>query len=390
MDSRLGVELEILSLSLRHEFEDILAKSPDFRVKDWRDSEAPALWILELQEGDAAKTFSQIREIRAATPSAEVFLTGGKVDVDTLVEAMHLEVREFFPQPIKRDQVEQALSRFKARQREKHDPKIGVRGQVFSVIGGKGGVGATTVAVNLALLLRHAGDQPSVALVDLNAEGPDVPLFLDLKPEHGLGAVANDIRRLDLTYLNSLLSSHPSGVSVLALNDVDQQSAIVAPECALEAVKLLSSVFDYIVVDGGQGLSMINRPVLEISSHVLVVSTVSAPVARKVKDILGELTLMEIPAQKVHLVMNRCSAATQPALKEIEDFLQRECVGRIPNDYDLVSRAINEGRPVVELAPRSKIVKSLSQVTQMFLPAPKPVQSKFFNILRSWKASKEK
>ena len=90
------------------------------------------------------------------------------------------------------------------------------RNRVITVASGKGGVGTTSIAVNLAAALRNRPDQPTVALVDVNQHGGDLPLYLDLQPNHSFRDIATDLSRLDQAFLIRILTKTESGLQVLA------------------------------------------------------------------------------------------------------------------------------------------------------------------------------
>ncbi len=104
-----------------------------------------------------------------------------------------------------------------------------VKGKVFTVFGAKGGVGTTTMAVNLATGMAQFKGNPSVALVDMNLLSGDVPLFLNMKSAFNWVEVARNISRLDATYLMSILQKHVSGVHVLPAPVMVGEETSMAP-----------------------------------------------------------------------------------------------------------------------------------------------------------------
>jgi len=135
-----------------------------------------------------------------------------------LIRALRCGAREFIPQPVKREEVEAAVKKFLERKKaaEAGDRKSGKRGKIIHVIGSKGGVGTTTVAVNLAASLMKSSYNPdSVVLMDMNSLFGEIPIFLNIQPEFNWAEVARNISRLDSHYLMSILSKHKNGMYIL-------------------------------------------------------------------------------------------------------------------------------------------------------------------------------
>ena len=367
MAGNISIALQIGSGRLRSQLEEIVASHSEFRLKEQGESAFPDILIMELDDADATRTFSHISTLRKSAPQTEIFLTGARTDTEVLLESLKTGVKEFLSQPLTREVVEQAFSRFKVRYEERHHGQQGRRGTILSIIGGKEGVGTTTVAVNLAMGLQQLQTRKSLVLVDLDLQGGELPLFLDLKPPHGLSDIVGDPSRLDSTFLTSILSTHPSGISLLPLGDEDLVRASSSRNWVAQPFDLLCSLFDYIVVDCGHALNPVTTEVLERSSSILVVSTLSVPVICRTKRLLESLQLVESSDQKIKVIVNRYTATSSVPLDETEDILQHKALWLIPNDYDVTSRAINEGQPLTLVAPRAPITKMFGDLAASFL-----------------------
>jgi pilus assembly protein CpaE len=355
-------DLDITNEWLRSEFEEILAAQQGFHLMKHDPRRLPDLLILEMEE-DRGKTFVQIQAIVTTSPSTEIFLTSAQTDSAVLLEAFRAGVKEFIPQPIQRAELEDALTRFKERHKERR-PATAKRGKLITVIGSKGGVGTTTIAVNLAVSLRQTNPDRSVVLVDLNPQFGDAALFLDVPPIHTIGDVAKNLARLDETFLMSILYKHSSGLHVLPSVDTVEEIGMLTPEAAEKTLELLQTMFDYIVIDSGDSLADTTLATLNISPTVLLVGTLTLPVVRNTKRLLTILAHLNYPLDHVDIVVNRYEKHTEVSVKDMEEVLGRKASWMIPNDYFTTMNAINKGQPLSTIAGRADVTKSFRKLAQ--------------------------
>ena len=361
----ISVGLDIKNEGLRGEFEGIIASQHELRLAKHDNRRVADLLILELDE-DRGKTFSQVQTILAASPGTEIFLTSLRLEPEVLLEAFRAGVKEFIPQPINRAELEDALLRLKERHRGKQ-PATVKRGKLITIIGSKGGVGTTTVAVNLAASLRQASPDGSVALVDLNPQFGDAALFLDMEPAHTMGDVAKNITRLDETFLMSILSKHSSGLYLLPSANAVEEIGLLTPEAAEKTLELLQTMFDYVVIDSGDSLADTTLATLNISPTVFLVCTLTVPVLRNTKRLLNILSHLRYPTDHLNILVNRYEKHTEVSLGDMEVVLGRQASWMIPNDYFTTMNAINKGQPLSVTSARADVTKNFLKLAQTFI-----------------------
>jgi len=208
-------------------------------------------------------------------------------------------------QPINTEEVRQALERFKDRRGKSKIEAPPRKGHVVDVIGAKGGVGTTTIAVNLAVSLAKEKSLRSVVLVDMNLLFGEIPLFLDIEPSYHWSEIAKNISRLDATFLMSILSKHPSGVYLLPSAGQLDGHHVATPETIERLLTLIENVFDFIVIDCGQHLDDISLKILQMSDTVLLVSVLSLPCLANANRFLRSLYGLGYPTEKTRIVINR-------------------------------------------------------------------------------------
>ena len=189
----ISVKLEIKNQKVREEFLEVISSVEGFQVV--QRSYDPAhvdLLIFEIGS-DLEKEFQLIHSLQGLGTVGEVFLTSPHSDPAVLVQAIRTGAKEFFSQPINREEVRQALERFEERRGKSKGQSNAKKGLIINVTGAKGGVGTTTIAVNLAVSLAKAKSLQSVALIDMNLLFGETPLFLDIEPTYHWGEIAKNI-----------------------------------------------------------------------------------------------------------------------------------------------------------------------------------------------------
>jgi pilus assembly protein CpaE len=267
-----SIRLEIKNQDVRKRFEDAISAVEGFRVVQKSDGTAHAdLLVFEIGS-DLEREFQLIESLQNLGTVSEVFLTSRHSDPVVLVQAMRAGAKEFFSQPIKIEEIGEALERFKERRARPKTEAQTTKGQIIDVIGAKGGVGTTTVAVNLAISLAKEGRSQSVVLIDMNLLFGEIPLFLDIEPTYHWSEIAKNISRLDTTFLMSILSKHSSGIYILpSAGHLDGQN-VATPEIIERLLDLMQSVFDFIVIDTGQHMDDISQKIYDMSDTVLLIS----------------------------------------------------------------------------------------------------------------------
>lgn len=363
MTGRIGVRLEIQHDGVRQALEQYISALPDFVLRREHEAGFPELIVLELDATDPDETFARIRAIQQSSPSTEIFIASARMDPQLLLEVLRAGVKEFLVQPLRPDEVQQAFQRFRERHVEQGAIDAKRSGKVISLVGGKSGIGTTTVAASLASALRSNG--AAVAIVDLNLRGGDIPAFFDINPIRSLRDLDLDLSRLDHAFLSDMLAKHSSGIEVLPLGDSDLSGGQVSSECVDRTVKMMRTMFDFVIVDCGHNIDMSSYAALSLSSHVLLVSVLTVPVIRRTKRLLDALRGDEgsaLDPSVISLIVNRYSDRDELILTEARKVLGVKPQWMLPQDFEAAADALNGGQPVVSHAPRSPLAKAIQKV----------------------------
>jgi pilus assembly protein CpaE len=362
-EKKISVRLELKSLQIKEEFEQLISSIHGYQIKNSVNPGHCDLLIMEL--GDHVNgEFNLFRSLKATGEISEVFLTSSSTDSSILIEALRAGAKEFFTQPLNREDVSASLLKFKDQMdNARIVPHQTKKGKIINVIGGKGGVGTTTVAVNIAASLNELENDESVALIDMNLVFGEIPLFMDIKTSFNWGEVAKNISRLDSTYLMSVLAKHPSGVYILPSPTDFNGVNYANPEIIEQLMAMMRSKFDYIVIDNGQSLNEISRKILELSDTVLLVSIPTLPCLTNVKRLLETFWQLGSPQEdRVKIIMNRSHKKSMISTKEAEEGIGEKISWLIPNDYNSAMSAINKGRLLSDIAKKAEITKTIKDI----------------------------
>jgi pilus assembly protein CpaE len=354
------VRLDIKDMAIKEEFERQVSLIEGYTLIE--SSHHCDLLILEISPGTNID-LDHVTRIQDSREANVVFLTARDPDPHMLISAMRAGVREFFPQPLKRDDLHAALVKLKRDMIKEEIRLPEIRsGQLVSVFGTKGGVGTTTIAVNLATSLGRLEGSPKVALIDMNLLFGEVSIFLDLKPIFDWAEVARNIARMDATYLSGILLNHHSGINVLPSPVKAIEEYHVTPNIIEELLKLMVTMFDYIIVDGGQMLGSISRFIIAMSDKLLLVTIPSLPGVINAKRFLETLSELDYPDEDSIVVMNRYNQKSGISIIEAQKAINRTIKWTIPNDYRSTMSAINNGEPLTSSALSADITKKIIEL----------------------------
>lgn len=386
MRTQIFTDIRLRSERLRAIFIEVLKAYPEYMVRPSHSAGPVDLLILDLDENNPSATFALVRNTVKTSPSTQILLTSTSADAQVLLEALRAGVKEFLPSPFSAEEAKQALCRIKERAGDGHSGHE-PRGRVISILGAKGGVGTTSVAANLGCALQLIDRGKSVVLVDLDAMSSDLPMFLDLQPAHGLKDIAEDYARIDKVFLMNLISTHDSRIHLLASGYEDPTGRSLSPEAVAHTMTLLRVLFDYVVVDCGMMVDETILGALNISSTVLVVSSIQVPVIRSTRRLLDKLKQCGHPTQKIKVVMNRYDQKVADLLKNTESALQHKIFAFIPEEFDRASRAINNGWPLVLSSQTDSIAQAYQRLAASFLDGAgdhkSSMFSSYFKLLRN-------
>jgi len=235
---------------------------------------------------------------------------------------------------------------------------------MICVLGPKGGTGKTVTTSNLAVALAQAGK--SVSAVDLDLQFGDLALAMGIRPDTTMYDLVQSGGSLDAGKLEAYVMPHPSGVRVLVAPTRPDQASSVSPEFLREVYPLLRATSDYVVLDSSPGFEPEVISAIDNSSYVCMVGTLDTLSLKNTRLGLETLDLMGYDPDRIVLVLNRADSRVGIDDEDVLAVVGRRPDIRVPSDVE-VTRAVNEGTPIVIAKPDSAGAKAFRALADEFL-----------------------
>ncbi|HZZ83149.1 MAG TPA: AAA family ATPase [Anaeromyxobacteraceae bacterium] len=362
----------VLLVGLRPEVQNLLTASlaaetecqglPRVPAEGDASQRKPAVAALSLEQEAPAVLRYMARLVASGT---KVVALGPK-DADLILQAMRAGASEFV---LASDAAEIA----KAVRAQLQPIIVSHLGSVVTVFAAKGGVGSTTIAVNLAGNLQRRGQR--VCVLDLDVNLGDVLAFLDLVGSYSMSDVAANLHRLDRDLLDSSLPRHRSGIHVLAQSGNLEEADRVDGPVISDILEFLRHQYDWVVVDGARSFDPLPLAALDVSEHVLLALTQEIPAVRNAHrcvEIFRRLGYADGRVQeglardgRVQLVVNRHQEHARIPDDAIAETTGLPIAASVANDFSAASEAIHRGALLADVAPRSPATRDIERMTRL-------------------------
>ena len=320
----------------------------------------PDIGVIAL-DSDPDRAIELLNQMAAETPDMLPLVASNSTDGQLILRAMRAGAKEFLTLPISVEELGAALERVGA-------AKFGVSEgksrscEVIAVAGATGGVGSTSISVNLGCLLAS---QPgnSVALIDLDLALGDADVFLDSIPDYTLADVSQNVSRLDIQLVKRSLTKHQSGLYLLPRPVELQDAQLITSDGMQKVISLMKASFTHLIIDISKTYSAIDMVALEQANHIVLITQLDLPCLRNVVRLLMSFEEIDDLQSKTHIVVNRAGLDTgQISLKKAKETIGREIFAQLPNDYRTMVEVRNNGVPLITQAPKAAITESLREL----------------------------
>jgi pilus assembly protein CpaE len=337
--------LNIANATLLAEYPEI-ALNLYIRVLHELERHPHAALILDLA-GDTETALRSLEKVRQAVPDLYIIASHYSADAETVIACMRAGAQEFLTQPLKRTEFRDAMQRLEqnSRRTAAAGPKLG---KIYTFLGAKGGVGATTLAVNFAAVAAQS--KRNTVLLDLDLRANDVAMQLGAHPQYTLLEVAENLGRLDQALFEGFVTRDPLGFYLVGPPDNLEHRGFFTDYQFREFATFLVEKYDTIVIDAGDAVNdEVVMAAMQISAAVFVVLTQELAAVRNAQRYISFLMRLGITTDQIKLVVNRYNkkAISNLATREqIQQTLNQPVFFGVPDSLPTVLSALNRGRPV--------------------------------------------
>ena len=301
--------------------------------------------------------------------NVSVYVTYKDVQLDDVRRMMRIGVKDIYPQPLQGQEIISEMSHAVSIKRERVKAAKGAKGGVTAFIDAKGGVGSTTLAVNVAHVLAEQHNA-EVLLVDFDLQFGDVGISLDLHPRSTVADALRQPDRVDSVLLKALVTKHSSGIDVLPspgnLSGFDDLTALATRKILQAAVQ----EYEFVVLDMPRVFNAGVIEALKFSDPIMLVCQNSLETIRNAKMILDNLSHIGVSLSSVELVNNRAMAKSgSVSIDKLKSTLGKERIHRVRNDYAAAVSAQDQGVPVASVAKKSDMTKDVMALAEYILHA---------------------
>jgi pilus assembly protein CpaE len=317
--------------------------------------------------------------IRGEVPNAQIVILTVQDDPNYMRRAMLAGARDFLTKPPSVDEMLAAIRRAgDLAHEEKSKAKtvfpvnpgngsvpVGMlrAGKIVSVYSPKGGVGTTTLAVNLAVALQK--DETPVVLVDGNMEFGDVSVFLNQKTKNSIVDLAPRANELDPDVVEEVTSLHAeSGIKILTAPSRPEFAESVTGEQFARVLDFLRNLYSYVLVDCSSSLSDVTLAAIDTSDLIILVTTQEIPAIKDTRLFLDLLQPLKISRERLLFVMNKYDKRIGIKPQKVSDNFKQEIKVVVPFEEKVVLPSINRGVPFMMGVKSKSITRSFVSLTE--------------------------
>jgi pilus assembly protein CpaE len=317
---------------------------PSDRLPDSPD-QMPDVVFLDLAR-DPDPFFVFANQLRRIKPAVKLIACSAAVppQPNLLLEAMRCGVQDFLGKPVQPDSLKDLLLRLREDFQTKDFPS---QDKLIVIMGSKGGVGATTVAVNLGVQLATFARKRTV-LLDFARPLGNVHLLLDLHPKFGVRDAVEGLDRLDSHFLAGLLTKHKTKLEVLAGTTQPEEWQSIDVNILDRVVNVAQNAFDVVLLDIGSQFASDWGAILRSARMILIVAEANVPSLWTLERRLLALKGFGIPQDRARIIINRWHKGDDEVLKSIQKDINRPIFASLPNDFRKASQSVNLGTPLME------------------------------------------
>ncbi|MBB5173481.1 AAA family ATPase [Texcoconibacillus texcoconensis] len=343
--------------------------------------------VIFLHEGFSYDVYDLCGELSYKYPLTAIVLITDDIDYR---KAMYVGAVDTISLPLQDEDIRQAMDKATSVLEYKmenlpEEEKEEKEGKIVTVCSTKGGVGKTTISVNLAVSL--AKEEKSVAIVDLDLQFGDVSISLDVQPKKTIYDWIKEVYETERQEVLSYMTKHSSGVEVMPAPTLPEFADIVTGEIVSHLLERLQKEYDFIIIDTPPALIETTLVALEQSDEIFLITSMDLPTIKNGKLAIDTLDLLGLKG-RIKVVLNRDAEMEGMNRGTVENILGMSIYSRIPSDYKVVVSSLNQGNPFVIAHPRSSLSKSIEELSNKLTDKDDEKENKKGLFKRLFKKSK--
>ena len=316
---------------------------------------------------DPVQAVELIERIIQSEPGAVVLPASVCSDSALILKAIRAGAREFLTLPSDGADLLATVTRLLRGQELSHVAQ-GDEPRIITFTGATGGVGCTSIAVNVAVSLAARKKQETV-LIDLDLLFGSVDALLDVSPGHTLADLIQNVQRLDLTLLKRSITRHASGLFILPHPPELEEAGLIDSDAFGRLLRMVKASFNTVLIDASKALQPCDLVAYEMSDVIVVVTQLDLLGVRNTARLLKLFRQTEKLADRVKLIVNRAgSVETEVSVKKAEETLKTPISWEIPNVSRLFQQARVKGVPLAEVAQGSRAHQIFLEVARSLCP----------------------
>lgn len=322
-----------------------------------------------------------------SVPETAIIIISIQGEPEYLKKAMAAGARDYLVKPLSSNELSETIRRvsktYKTRavraaavsaSETKAEPVLPAN-RIIVVFSSKGGVGKTTLSCNLAVCLAQES-RKNVALVDLNLQGGDVSVMLNLSPRGTIADLVKEEDKIEYSLINSYMAPHMSGLKILPAPLRPEEADVITSGHIMEILTMLKDHYDFIIVDTTPLFNDLTLSAMEMADDILLTFTRDLAA---IKHVATDMEILETLAlsDKVKLVLNQATLDYGIKINELENRLNKSPAAMLPYDEKTVLSAVNKGHPFVLTHQNSRIAQCIRNFSREFSIADKggPVEA---------------
>lgn len=363
-----GNALRLIEFTLTNAGHEVITASRGEEGLQKAFQSPPDLAIIDVMmpQMDGYEACRRLRQNERTTDTPILVFTARIQEIDRQA-ALEAGANEFLPKTATPDELRNRVEELLAKRRPVPKTEVTL-GRAITLFSLRGGVGVSSIAVNLAVALARQPDQ-KVALLDLCFLSSSAPLMLNVKPKVSLANLSKEDAIISMDSLEKYMVAHSSGVKVLPATLSLTKEAPVPAKTVERVLSILKSGFTYTIVDTLSSLDEMTLAALTHSDQIVLVLVPEVASIQTAIVTLQTLRSLGLSDEAITPIVNNLFARGGLPLKTVQNALKRPIKAVIPHEPELLIQAINSGTPLTLSQPSSAMATATYKLASVLKPA---------------------